>query len=166
VRTSLAMLIVLVSLAGVADAQPTATLDPLLAAHDTDPLELARVVDRMGDAAVLARLNPETPIAVRALAVVAAPRLHAPEDALAPLAELALGRDPDLAPRAALSLLEITRALDERGLDARERDRAELAAGRIAIARVAADETARADVRRAAQLADAALAELAIPAAE
>jgi hypothetical protein len=153
----------IVSFAALALAQPTSGVDPLLAAHDTDALELARVVDRIGDAAVLARLTPETPTPVRALAVVAATRMHAPEDALAPLAEIAAGRDPDLAPRAAQSILAIARSIDERSLDARERDRADLAPARGAIAAIAADETARADLRRACQLADAALADLQIP---
>lgn len=155
-----------VGVAGLVLAQPAPPLDPFLATHDTDPLELARVDDRIGDAAVLARLAPETPIAVRALAVVATPGMHAPEDALALLAEIAGGRDPDLAPRAAQAMLTIARGLDERSLDARERDRAELAPARTALARIAADETARPDIRRAAQLADAALADLAIPVSE
>lgn len=163
-RTSIVLLIALVlALAGEADAQ-LAGADPFVAVHDTDPLELARVVDRVGDAAVIARLTPETPIAVRASAVLAAPWMRAPEDALAPLAEIAAGRDPDLAPRAAQALLAIARRLDERALDARERDRAELAPARGTLSAIAADETARADVRRAAALADAALADLAVPA--
>lgn len=153
---------ILLSGCALASAQDVA-VDPLLAAHETDRLELARVVDRIGDDAVLSRLAPETPIAVRALAVAATPALHAPERALAPLSELAAGRDPDLAPRAAQALSEIARALDARGLDARECDRAELAPARAGLARVAADETARGDVRRAAIAADAALADLAIP---
>jgi hypothetical protein len=162
VRSALVVVIIL-GVSGLALAQ-TAAVDPLLAAHDTDPLELARVVDRVGDAAVLARLSPETPIAVRALAVVAAARMHAPEDALVPLAEIAAGRDPDLAPRASQSLLAIARALDERSLDARERDRADFTPARVALASLAADETARPDIRRAASLADAALADVQIPA--
>jgi hypothetical protein len=161
-RRSAALLLCLI--ASVAGAQEPTAPDPLLAVHDTDPLELARVVDRIGDRAVLARLAPETPIAVRALAIVAAPRLHAPEDALASLATIAAGRDPDLAPRAAASLLAIARELDERALDARERDRAELAPARVELATLMADETVRPDVQRAAHLADAALADLAIPA--
>jgi len=156
----LSLCIVLVLVVAVASAQ---SVDPLVAAHDTDALELARVVDRVGDAAILARLTPETPIAVRALAVVAATRLHAPEDALVPLAEIAAGRDPDLAPRAAQSLLIIARSLDGAALDTRERDRADFTPARARLTAIAADETARSDIRRAAQLADAALADLAIP---
>lgn len=165
-RGALAIPCVLVVVAALASAQTPDAVDPLLAAHDTDPLELAHVVDRVGDDAILARLAPETPIAVRALAVAAAPRLHVPEAALASLAEIAAGRDPDLAPRAASALLTIARALDERSLDARESDRASLVPVRVRLAQLVADETARADVRRAAGLADAALADLGIVASE
>ncbi len=163
-RKSIVIASVLI-VAAIASAQ-SPLVDPLLAAHETDPLDLARVVDRIGDAAVIARLAPETPIAVRAIAVAAAPRMHAPEDALAPLAAIAAGRDPDLAPRAAAALLTIARSLDARSLDARESDRADLGPARISLTALAADETARADLRRAAQLADAALADLGIPAPE
>jgi hypothetical protein len=148
---------VIALLASTASAQPA---DPLLAAHDTDPLELALVVERVGDDAVLARLAPETPVAVRALAIVAATELHAPEDALVPLVELARGRDPDLAPRALWATLAIARRLDARTLGARESDVGALAPARAGLEALAADETARADLRRGAQLAAAALAEL------
>lgn len=151
---------ILLGIATLASAQP---VDPLLAVHDTDPLELARVVDRIGDAAILARLAPETPIAVRALAVAATSRMHAPEDALVPLAQIATGRDPDLAPRAAFALLTISRSLDARSLDARERTRSDFTPARTTLTALAADETARTDLRRAAQLVAAALADLDIP---
>ena len=155
-----AVLIVL-ALAAMASAQAPA-IDPLLAAHETDPLELARVVDRIGDAAILSRLTPETPIAVRAIAVVAAPRMHAPEDALAALTTIAAGRDPDLAPRAAQALLTIARSVDAQALDAREHDRGDFAAARTTLSALATDETARADIRLAARWSDSALAELVV----
>ena len=160
-RRWLAVLIVLF-VAAFASAQ-TPAIDPLLAAHATDPLELARVVDRIGDAAILSRLAPETPIAVRAVAVVATTRMHAPEDALLALATIAAGRDPDLAPRAAQSLLTIARSLDAQSLDARERDRNDFAPARTTLNALAGDETARADIRLAARLSDLALAELGVP---
>lgn len=159
-RRSVAIVSVL-ALGGLASAQPAAAVDPLLAGHDTDPLELARVVDRIGDDAVLARLAPETPIAVRVLAVSATPRLHAPEAALPTLAELAGGRDPDLAPRALQAISEIARSLDARSLDARESERAELRAVLPRLTGIGEDESARADLRRAAAEARIALERLA-----
>lgn len=150
-------------LAASAAAQPP-RVDPLLAIHDTDPLELAHAVDRLGDAAILERLSDATPIAVRALAVSATPRLHQPELALARLVEIAHGRDPDLAPRAMQAVLTIASALDERALDARETDRAELAPARAGLAAIASDESVRPDLRRAAGRAEQALAELGVPA--
>ncbi len=158
-RLVLTMLFALVTSVGSAQPGP----DPLLRVSSTDPLELALVVDRLGDTAVVERLTDGTPLAVRAIAVLAAPEMRAPEDALTALAEIARGRDPDLAPRAALSALTIARALDPRTLDARECDRAGLGAARAALEAIVQDESARADVRRAAQLAAAALAELGVP---
>jgi hypothetical protein len=125
--------------------------DPLVAAGTSDPLRLASIVDRIGDDAVLERLTGEEIAGdARLAAVRAAPRMQAPERALEPLAALAIGRDPDVAPAAALSMLEIARALDPRDLDAREVMREELAPARAAAARLAEDETARGDLRRAA----------------
>lgn len=156
---ALVVLVALVTSAG--SAQPGQ--DPLLRVPSTDPLELARVVDRVGDAGVVSRLADGTPIAVRAVAVLAAPQMRAPEDSLVALVGLARGRDPDLAPRAALSALTIARRLDPQELDARECDRTSLAPARAGLEALARDETARADLRRAAELAAAALAELGVP---
>ena len=153
------ILFALVTSAGA--AQPGT--DPLLRLASSDPLELARAVDHLGDAGVLARLTEETPIAVLAVAVLAAPQMHAPESSLFRLVELAQGRDPDLAPRAMLSALTIARALDPQRLDARECDRASLGPARIGLEALAADATAREDIRRAAGLAAAALADLGAP---
>jgi hypothetical protein len=138
--------------------------DPLLAAPGGDPLELARVVDRIGDRAVLDRLAADRPADVRLAALRAAPAMRAPESALGALAEIAGGRDPDLAPAAMLSVLTIARALDPLELDAREVLRADLAPARRAIGAIAADATARADLRRGAELAVDALAALGVPA--
>lgn len=114
-------------------------------------MELGLVVDRIGDDAVLASLGgEEIALDARLAAVRAAPRMQAPERALEGLARIASGRDPDLAPAAALSMLEIARALDPRDLDAREVMREELAPARAAAARLAEDESARGDLRRAA----------------
>lgn len=147
---------------GEADAHAQAP-DPLLAVHSADPLELARVVDRIGDDAVLDRLPSETPLAVRLLAVRASPWLHAPELALAPLTALAAGRDPDLAPAAALAILRIAERLDRAELDAREAGGDEIEAALAPLGALAADVTARADLRRGAAVAGSYLEPLVRP---
>jgi len=134
------------------------SVDPLLQVHDGDPLLLASVVERLGDAAILDRLSDTHPLAVRSLAVRATPFLHTPEQALAPLAALSASRDPDLAPTAMRALLTITRSITRASLDAHEDDGTSIEAARTALTQLATDEHARVDLRRAA---DAALAMLA-----
>jgi hypothetical protein len=143
-----------------------------LLSADADPAELARAVARLGDDAVLALLGAgasgpraesdgaESISPAASLAAVrAAPHLTAPEDALALLAGLAAGRDPDLAPAASLAAWRIAERLaaDPRELERREADPAVVASGRAALRRVAADPTARHDVRQACAVASALL---------
>jgi hypothetical protein len=132
---------------------------PLEATLTADPLDVARVVARIGDDAVLEALASDAP-ARRLAGVRAATFLGAPEAALPALVGLAAGRDPDLAPAASIALLDIARALTPEGLARRESDAAALVPARDAARRLAADATARADVRRAAALAAGALAAL------
>lgn len=139
------------------------SVDPFLVHPTSDPLELARLVDRIGDEAVIARLSEETPTDIRLLAVRAAPQLEGPERALEALAAIAQGRDPDLAPAAANSLLVIAHALDPQSLDRREVLREELAPARAALSLLEADETARGDLRRAAGIVIAALDSVGVP---
>lgn len=141
-------------------APAAAQVDPLLAVHDADPLALAQAVDRLGDDAVMARLGPEHPMALRRVAVSGCRFLHAPERALPTLAELAVGRDPELAPAAMRTVLAIARALTRADLDAREHDGDELVRARATLTSLAADATARPDLRRAAETALAQLAPL------
>jgi hypothetical protein len=166
-RTALVAFLALagaVALAG-SPSRTQEPVDPLLAAATSDPLELARVVDRLGDPAILARITaPDVRADVRLAAIRAAPALCEPERVLEHLAALAAGRDPDLAPAAGLALLQIARRIDPRALDAREVMRSELSPARAALARLAGDPSARADLRRAAALADDALAAAGVPA--
>ncbi len=118
--------------------------DPLLAVG-ADPSELARVAARLGDDAILERLGPERPLAVRLAAVRACPFLVGPEAALEALAELAAGRHPRLAPAAAASLLAIADATGAAELSRREASVPDAALE--ALDRLAADETARPDLR-------------------
>lgn len=167
VRAPILAVLLIATVARDATAQAA---DPLVAIGSSDPVALARVVERLGDDAVLARLAAEvaedeaTDVSAdaRLAAVRASVALRAPERALEPLAAIAAGRDPDLAPAAAHSLLVIARALDPRDLDAREVMRAELAPALTAIAQLAADETARPDLRRAAAIAAELLGHLGI----
>lgn len=126
-------------------------------------MELARAVDRIGDDALLSRLASTSPRPVRLAALHAAPFLREPELALVPLAELAGGRDPYLAPAAAASLLAIARALDPDALQRREADFSVLASARARLAALRADSTARPDLRAAAELADVALESVLAP---
>jgi hypothetical protein len=128
-----------------------------------DPLELARLVDRVGDGAVVAKIGDATSApAVRLRAVRAARFLDAPEAALLPLAELARGRDPILAPAAALAAYRIASALTLPGLEAREAALAELQPARRALDALGADESARGDLRGLALFAAAALEALGV----
>lgn len=135
-------------------AQPRPN-DPLAQVVSSDPLELARVVDRLGDEAVLARLGAmglDTATldpAVVIAALRASPWLHAPEDALPRLAEIAAGHDPDLAPAAALAIVRIAERLTRADLDAREGSDDPIRAVLPALAALGEDTTARPDLRRA-----------------
>lgn len=146
---ALALALVASAVAGAGAQAP----DPLLAVGSADPLELARVVDALGDDAIVGRLSDASTTPVRLAAVRACAWLHAPELALSGLVLLAGGRDPDLAPAAALALLRIAESLDRAALDAREDDGEAIRAALEPLATLAADETARLDVRRAASVA-------------
>lgn len=126
--------------------------DPLLAVEDADPLDLARVVARLGDEAVLTRLGDPQSADVRLAAIRATPSLTAPEHALGPLAEIAAGRDPDLAPAAAMAALEIAERLSADDLVRRETERAIIDAAIEAMRAIGNDESCRRDIRRAGLL--------------
>jgi hypothetical protein len=138
-----------VILQGAAAAQD----DPLSAVPGADPLELARAVAQVGDAALLGRLSEESGTASRLTAVRATPWMRAPERALAPLSEIARGRDPDLAPAAALAALQIAERLDADDLVAREVGSEVIVAAVEALRAIGNDEGCRRDIRRAGFLA-------------
>lgn len=159
---ALSLALALAASTDVAGAQAHPAADPLAAALDADPLDVARLVRRVGDALVLTRLAPSAAVTIpqRLAAMRAAPFLAAPEAALVALAALAAGRDPDLAPEAARSALTIARALSLEDLARREAELTGVVAARDALRRLAADTSARGDVRRAAAVAAGALAAL------
>lgn len=143
-----------------ADGAPTPAIDPIVKIASGDPLELGRFVEKHGDRYVLLRLHADYPADTRLAAVRAAPWLDAPERALVPLAHIAAGRDPELAPAAAWSAYRIATSLTPIALQQREVLWSNIAPARPLLLHLAADRTARADIRRVAAFAADALAHL------
>ncbi len=110
------------------------------------PFDLARWVDRHGDEAVLGWIAGGDG-GMQLLAVRGAPYLEEPELALEPLAELAAGSDPWLAPAAARACWRIARDLNVDELERRERDASILEGARGFLRELAEDERARGDLR-------------------
>jgi hypothetical protein len=125
-----------------------------------DPLERARVVAAIGDAAVLEWLAGEggAGVAQRLAAVRASPWLADPSAALGPLVGLLGGRDPDLAPSAALALERLGQrlALEEPACAACSRQAVATAVD--ALAKLAESPRVRSDLRLRALTASAQLA--------
>ena len=142
-------LIALIAFAADVSAQPE---DPLDAVDDRDPSELDRAVDRVGDDAVVRRVD-----AGDLVGVLATPHMAEPELALPALVELASGRDPWLAPAAMSAILGIAELPLLEEMERREREPASLAPVLAGLAALAADESARGDIRAAATLARAQL---------
>ncbi len=129
---------------------PTARViqvDPLVAVVDADPLELARVAARLGDGAVLQRMDTKQSIELRLAAIRAAPFMRAPEAALPVLARCIAQRDMVLAQDAARSLHAIVRQLDVDALRRHEVLRADLKQSVTLIEAALAIEHLRADLR-------------------
>lgn len=112
----------------------------------TDELALARAAEGAGDAALAKRLaggpRYETLIAIRASVHARAPELLIPA-----LAALACGRDPALAPEAALSMRKLQ--LSPSGLAERETLRTDLERARQALTCVDDKPLPRADIASA-----------------
>jgi hypothetical protein len=107
----------------VADAatRPQTDASALLrAAVDSNELDLAGLAARLGDDAVLTSLAEGEDSVVRLSALRATTYLASPELALPPLAAIARGRDPELAPAEARRVLAIARALALQDASARE----------------------------------------------
>jgi len=134
----------------IAEAQP-AHRDPLIV-RSADPMELSRVVQRLGDGEVLARMAAGQPAELRLAAIRATPWMQAPELALEDLAVAASGRDPDLAPAAAWAFWQICRSLTAADLVRREADLGAVRRGARQLQRLARDPTVRADIQRLAAL--------------
>lgn len=141
-------------------------IDPLVAVVDAEPLELGRVARRLGDVAVIARLDAKTGTEVRLAAIRATPHLREPERALGSLSLIVSTRDAVLAQAAARSVLAIVTALDVDQLARHEMLPAELIAVRVELERVAALEHVRADLRAMVRAAAGMLAGLGVASAD
>jgi hypothetical protein len=115
------------------DPQADAAAKALLAVRDADPLELARVVLRVHDAAVLALLDDARPVPVRIAALRASRFLRQPELALAALPRWIESRDGELAEAAARAAFAIASQLDADILARRESDLGALASVAVAL---------------------------------
>lgn len=147
-RTGLAIasLFVAVSLTSAHAATP----DPL-AGDPLDPIALARMAEEVGDARLGAELSRGTERARVLSAARASAYAAAPEALVAPLATLACGRDPVLAPEAAYVLGALPARFSGPDFDVREVLRADLRQAREALRCVERTPPPRADI--AAQLA-------------
>ncbi|MBN1655926.1 MAG: hypothetical protein JXA30_19320 [Deltaproteobacteria bacterium] len=139
------------------------TLDPLAAIVDADPMELARVVRRIGDNAVIERLEEDKPIEVRIAAIRATRWMRAPERALAALAEEVGSRDCDLAPAAARAALRIASELTADELATREVMPEQLRQARALFAQAAKNALLRPDIRLYAAQTQEALRAAGVP---
>lgn len=127
---------------------------------DLDPLELGRLAQRVGDARVQAVLSDEEASALaRIRAIRAAPFLEVPEATLESLARIARGRDPLLAPAAALAAYRIAERISLVDVEANE-SAALLEPARRELGLLRDDGTARRDLRRLAGYAADGLAAL------
>lgn len=126
---------------------------------DSDPLVLARFVDRAGDAAVLAWMTPDRTGLMRGLAFQAARFMRAPELALPILVGAMAGSDPDLSPCAARATLAIVEGFGPGDLAQREADLSRLEPVVGELQRVAEAPRSRADIAVMAATAAVVLSE-------
>ena len=146
----------------LASAEPKGA-DALRAAADGDELSLPRLAARVGDDAVLVALRAKDDPILQLGAIRAAPHIVDHDQALLPLAEIAAGRDPELAPLAAWKLLRITQELVREHLDVKEIVPSDLAPAKAVLTTLQADESARRDIRVCAATASHLLATLGVP---
>lgn len=156
IQTLFILLIAIPSHARSDDSKSEARSDSFTAIADADPMRLARIVDRLGDKAVMARLGKNNPIELRLAAVRASRWMQAPERALAILARLVGSRDSELAPAAARAAWHIASELNADVLAEREVEPEILSPVLDLFDRAADNAFLRKDIRLlAAQTADA-----------
>lgn len=137
------------STSAIADGDPLAALKLV----DSDPLELARVVDGLETDAVVSALAKPASVRQKLTLIRAAPWVDGPHRTLLALATLMSGRDSLLAPAAAAAVSRIIAGLDAESLLSREVLPAELEPARLALAAVTASKLVRADIRAVAAVA-------------
>lgn len=141
-------------------AQALAT-DPLAQADVVSVIGLSRVADELGDATLASWLKAPARRDLALVALRAAPYAFAPERLVGHMAPLLCGRDPNLAPEAALAFAQIAEHLQPARLAAREAASYDLRQARAALACAEQSPAPRADLVAAAQLLAAALDQLA-----
>lgn len=152
-RTTLTLLWLLGSSFALASA-----LDPLDGGDAISELGVARMAEEAGDATLRALLTAATDRQRTLLAVRASPHAYAPEQLVPPLARIACGRDPELAPEAAAALARMVERMRPDELTRREVLVSELAQARDALRCGAQTRGLRGDIPpRLALLADALL---------
>jgi hypothetical protein len=130
--------------------------DAFAAIANSDPMELAKVVDRLGDDAVLARLQKDKSVEIRIAAIRATRWMRSPESALSSLAEILGSRDSELAPVAATTALRIASAITNDALSTKEVMPSELTEPRALFVKASENPLIRPDIRlQAAQTAEA-----------
>lgn len=121
----------------------------LAGAVDADELTRAAIARQIGDDTLLGALQPAQDSLTRLAAVRCSAQLGDPDRALPDLAAIARGRDPDLAPAAALRSSQIAQALVQRGANL-EIDLDSVRATRVEMIALAADRSALDLIRTAA----------------
>jgi len=139
------------------EAQVSAAQAELIQAADDGTLALMGLVARHGDTIALTALGEDVAPELKLAAIRACPALEAPEACLEPLIRELSGRDPDLAPAAALALFECTRGLSADALARREASTAPLLHAASALESAVEDSHLRPDLARLANLGAAAL---------
>lgn len=137
------------------------TTDLLGQADVISTIGIARVADEVGDRSLSDWLEKPVRRDLALVAARAAPFAFAPERLVPALARLVCGRDPVLAPEAAVAFVQIAERLRPSELAAREALRSDVRAARASLACAAESRPpVRADLRAASLLLEASLAQL------
>jgi len=121
--------------------------NPFILLGNSPALELARLVDRVGDEAVAQILGTANPVEVHLVALRASSWMRAPESVLTPIIAMAGGRDSELAPEAARAVLRIANLLDREQLQKREAISSDLVSAGQNLSSIAANPAIRNDIR-------------------
>jgi hypothetical protein len=138
--------------------------DPLAHADLVSAIGLAHVAEEVGDGTLASWLEDPIRRNLALVAARAAPFAFAPERLVPGLARLVCGRDPVLAPEAAVAFVQIAERLRASELAVREALREDVRVAKESLRCSAeAQPPVRADLKAASLLLEARLAELADP---